>query len=181
MSAWDDAAAQWYADRYGEYATNRLAVDALDLGDDDVIVDVGCGAGPALRHASTRMTGGRLIGVEPTPRMLAIAIERAADHPAGDRLEFVAGPAEALPVDDAVADWVFLFDVFDHLADPPRALAEIARVLQPKGRLVVVKDAVPTGPVPFEATVERAGFVNVDRVAHRDDEVAFTRWVFARA
>ena len=43
MNEWTAETADWYAERYGEYATNRLAVDALELAADAMVVDVGCG------------------------------------------------------------------------------------------------------------------------------------------
>jgi len=93
MSEWNAETAQWYAGKYGEYATNRLAVDALDVAPDAVIVDVGCGTGSALRWVAARASEGELLGVDPVPRMLEIACERAADHPQGHRIEFREGPA----------------------------------------------------------------------------------------
>jgi hypothetical protein len=45
MSDWNAETAEWYAANYGEYATNRLAADALEVAPDAVIVDVGCGTG----------------------------------------------------------------------------------------------------------------------------------------
>ena len=33
MSEWNAETPQWYADKYGEYATNRLGVEALELAD----------------------------------------------------------------------------------------------------------------------------------------------------
>ena len=91
MSEWNAETAQWYADKYGEYATNHLAVEALDVAPDAVIVDVGCGTGSALRKVAARAPRGELVGVDPVPRMLEIARERAADHPEGHRIEFLQG------------------------------------------------------------------------------------------
>lgn len=180
-SEWTDEVAEWYAANYGEYATNRLAVDALDLPIEAVIVDVGCGAGAALRHASMKVTRGRLIGVDPVPRMVEIARERAADHPAGDRLEFRMGPAEALPVEDGIADFVFAFDSFDHWQDSAAGLAEIERVLRPEGQLVVVKDGdVPGGTEvrdAFEEAAVAAGFAFSHRQSISQDGVSFALWV----
>ena len=87
MSEWNTETAEWYAARYGEYATNRLAVAAIDLAPDSVVVDVGCGTGSALRHLAGRSSGS-LIGIDPVPRMIEIARERTASHPDGARIEF---------------------------------------------------------------------------------------------
>ncbi len=88
MTEWDSETAEWYAAMYGEYATNRLAVDELDLPQNGVIVDVGCGTGSALRHAASIASKGCLIGVDPVPRMIEIARERSFGHPASSRIEY---------------------------------------------------------------------------------------------
>lgn len=180
-SEWTDEVAEWYAANYGEYATNRLAVDALALPPEAVIVDVGCGAGAALRHASQKVTRGRLIGVDPVPRMVEIARERATGHPAQERLEFRVGPAEALPVEDGMADVVFAFDSFDHWQDKAAGLAEIRRILRPNGQLAVVKDGdVPGGTDvrdAFEEAAVNAGFALGHRQSIAQDGVSFALWV----
>jgi len=180
---WTAETAEWYAAHYGEYATNRLAVDALDLPPDAVIVDVGCGAGAALRHASQRVTSGALIGVDPVPRMVEIAQARAADHPAQARLDFRVGPAEKLPVDDNIADFVFAFDSFDHWQDKAAGLAEVGQILRPTGQLVVVKDGgVPGGSEAvrtFTSELTKAGFAVVRTESIAVEDVAFALWVCA--
>ena len=146
MSEWNADTVECYARNYGEHATNRLAVESLELHPNMVIVDVGCGTGCALRHAAAPVTCGTLVGIDPVPRMVEIARERAASHPHGARIEFRLGSAESIPVDDSTADLVFAFDSFDHWQDKANGLAEVRRILQPGGRLVVVKDhAVPGG------------------------------------
>jgi SAM-dependent methyltransferase len=152
MSEWTAETAEWYAANYGEYATNRLAVDAIDMASDAFVVDVGCGTGSALRRLAPRVPHGRLIGVDPVPRMLAIARERAASDPNGHRIEFVAAPAERLPLENGVADIVLAFDSIDHWGDRAAGLREVARVLRPGGRLVAVKD----GGLPGGAEATRA-------------------------
>lgn len=181
MSAWTAETAEWYAANYGEYATNRLAVDAIDVAPDAVVVDVGCGTGSALRHLAPRVPGGRLLGVDPVRRMLEIARERAAADPNGHRIEFVAAPAERLPLADDVADLVLAFDSIDHWGDRDAGLREVRRVLRPGGRLVVVKD----GGLPGGARATRALRVALDRVGLvvmrerrlTEGEVACTLWV----
>jgi tRNA G46 methylase TrmB len=61
MSEWNAQTAEWYAEKYGDYPTNRLAVSKIEFMDDPIIIDVGCGTGAALRHAASEITGGLLI------------------------------------------------------------------------------------------------------------------------
>jgi ubiquinone/menaquinone biosynthesis C-methylase UbiE len=181
MNEWDAETAEWYAANYGEHATNRLAVEALELEPDSLVVDVGCGTGSALRHAASTVTQGSLIGVDPVPRMIELARERTAGHSAATRIEFRLGSAEDLPVDDAAADVVLAFDSFDHWQDKARGLSEIQRILRPAGRLVVVKDAsVPGGQGARRAFVDalaRAGFVVSREEQIEGEDVGFTLWI----
>lgn len=181
MTEWNDETAAWYARTYGDYATNRLAIEALALGQDMVIVDVGCGTGSALRHAATTVTRGALIGVDPVPRMVEIARRETAGHAAASRIEFCEGSAEAIPVDDVLADVVLAFDSFDHWQDKARGLDEVRRILRPNGQLVVVKDGgLPVGKKARQVFVEalaRAGFVVSREQQIEGEGVSFTIWV----
>ena len=182
-SKWDAATAEWYAEKYGEYATNRLGVGAIELSAADVVVDLGCGTGAALRAAAPSVTRGRLVGVDPVPRMVEIAQERAEEAGLGERLEFVVGAASSVPLDDDVADVVLAFDSYDHWEDKPAGLAEVRRLLKPTGQFVVVKD----GGVPstkragdgFASDAERAGFRVLLERGFDEEGVTFTLWVLS--
>lgn len=162
MSEWNAEVAEWYAKKYGDYPTNQLGVDQLHLQDNSVIVDIGCGTGSALRYAASQMKGGQLIGIDPVPRMIEIAIESTEGHPSQDRIEFRVGPAEKLPLEDSLADWVLAFDSIDHWGNVEKGLAEVKRVLRPGGSFAVVKDAgtpKPQDSINAAASrLEAAGF-----------------------
>jgi len=185
MNDWNADTAEWYARKYGEYATNRLAADALDLTPNSVVVDIGCGTGTALRHAAAKVTDGALIGVDPVPRMIEIARDRASGHPAELRIEFRVGSAEDLPVGDNAADVAFAFDSFDHWQDKGRGLAEIRRILRPAGRFVVVKDGGVRGGAKardaFVDALARAGFAVSKEQQISTGGVSFTMWVCGAA
>ena len=180
MTEWDSETAEWYAANYGEYPTNSLAVDELDLPADAVIIDVGCGTGSALRHAASRVTRGSLIGIDPVPRMIEIAREQTVDHPGSARIEFREGSAEKLPVDDDVASYVFAFDSIDHWQNVEQGFSEIRRVLRTGGRLVIVKDGGVPGAKEarrdFVSTVEGAGFVVADQRELNAKGISFALW-----
>jgi ubiquinone/menaquinone biosynthesis C-methylase UbiE len=99
-------------------------------------VDVGAGTGEET-HALAAGVGpsGLAIGLEPNPGLRAVAAQRAAR--AGSAARFVAGDVYTLPFDDRTVDLIRCERVFQHLDQPDRAAAEIARVLRPGGRAMV--------------------------------------------
>lgn len=181
MSEWTAETAEWYANQYGEYATNSLGVDELSLPADAVVVDIGCGTGSALRHASLQVTHGKLIGIDPVPRMVEIAKEKRATHPAAARIDFRVGGAEALPVDDNLADFVLAFDSFDHWLDKVQGLSEVRRVLKQDGQFIVVKDGgLPDGSNAQSEFVKALGQSGFEIRAEKhiaQDELSFKMWV----
>src|SRR4030095_2252303 len=98
----------------------------------DLIVDLGSGTGRFSSVLSDAFAAG-LMGVEPAANMRAAA--EAKPHLPSVR--FVQGEAENIPLDDGVADLVFMSQVLHHLVDAPKALREIRRVLKSKGNLCV--------------------------------------------
>ncbi|MBX2800167.1 MAG: class I SAM-dependent methyltransferase [Myxococcales bacterium] len=182
MQEWTSETAEWYADKYGEYATNHLAVDRLALAPDATVVDIGCGTASALRHAAARVTTGALIGVDPTERMVQIARERLSGHPAADRIQLHVAPAHALPVEAGTVDVVLAFDSYDHWGEHKEAgLREVRRVLAPAGRFAVVKDADAPGAAPAKAAfveqLQRGGFRIVEQQDVAQGDVTFTLWI----
>ena len=180
MSKWDTKTAEWYAEKYGEYATNRLGIEALKLEADCIVVDIGCGTGSALRHASKQVTNGYLIGIDPIPRMVEIAQEQTAKHSAVDRIVYYEGSAKNLPIEDFSADVVLAFDSYDHWQDQPKGLKEVCRVLKPNGRFVVVKDGgLPNGTDAKEEFLNgliNAGFKVIKEQNIEEGDVTFTQW-----
>jgi arsenite methyltransferase len=111
------------------------------------VVDVGCGAGFDSQVAAHYVgPTGRVIGVDMSPEMLAVA--RSGLPGTLSNVSFVEGRAEALPVESEWADLVITNGVLNLAACKASAFAEIARVLRPGGRLqaadlILVKDLPP--------------------------------------
>src|SRR4051794_11699421 len=107
----------------------RAILDALALGPEDRLLDVGCGGGLLLRDALA--SGGAVTGLDHSAEMVALARERAP------RAEVVLGSAERLPFADGAFTALSMSIVFFFLPDPVTALSECRRVLAPGGRLAV--------------------------------------------
>ena len=114
---------------------NPHAIGAIPVG--STVVDIGCGAGTDLLVAARR-TGpnGRAIGVDMTEAMRRRAARGAAD--AGiENVDVREGDATRLPLDDGSVDVVISNGVLNLVPEKKRAIAEMARVLRPGGRLQI--------------------------------------------
>lgn len=99
----------------------------------DRVLDVACGTGALARRAAARVgAGGEVVALDASPAMLLVA-ERASR---AARVRWRGGDAHALPFPDASFDRVACPHGLVFFDEPARALAEMARVLKPGGRLV---------------------------------------------
>lgn len=115
--------------------------DRLGLQPGMTVLDLGCGEG---RHAFEAYRRGADVvavdwgrsEVETTKEWLG-AIAAAGEAPEGARFEVVRGDLLHLPFPDASVDRVMASEVLEHIPDDVTAMAEIARVLKPGGRVAV--------------------------------------------
>jgi ubiquinone/menaquinone biosynthesis C-methylase UbiE len=136
------SAGRWFERRAGAYEggvtarwrdpVQRGAFDALELTANDRLLDVGCGTGQASRRAAT--VARSVVGVDLSAEMLREAARLAGDV---DDVTFVRADAEVLPFADASFTAVLCTNSLHHYPDPARGLEEMARVLEPGGRVVV--------------------------------------------
>jgi len=108
----------------------RAAAGLLSLGD---VVDVGSGDGSVAQLLAPRARSWTC--VERNERMLEAARERLAK---AKNVRFVAGDAAELPFAPGSFDAALMLHVLAQVESPPRACAEVARVLRPGGALVLV-------------------------------------------
>ncbi|MFK4089355.1 methyltransferase domain-containing protein [Kribbella sp. NPDC020789] len=98
----------------------------------ETAVDVGSGTGEDVVVFAD--LGLRAIGVEPSAGLREEAVRRG---PAGQG-EFVDGLADKLPFDDESIDVLRCERVLQHVDDPAGSVREMARVLRPGGRIVLI-------------------------------------------
>jgi arsenite methyltransferase len=112
-----------------------LVHDAIGAQAGERILDVGCGPGFYVAELLERVgPEGRVVGVDASAPMLAIAGRRIEGH---ENAELLEAPATALPFDAASFDGAVSVQVLEYVDDVSLALAELHRVLRPGGRLVV--------------------------------------------
>jgi arsenite methyltransferase len=108
-----------------------------ELEPDQVVLDLGCGAGTDLLVAA-QMVGpeGRVLGVDMTPSMLERA-RASAERMGLANVELAEGLIESLPLPDGSVDVVTSNGVIDLVPDKDAVFDEIDRVLRPGGRLQI--------------------------------------------
>jgi len=96
------------------------------------ILEVGCGWGELAEWVG-RETGADVVAVDLSPRMVELARERGVEADIGD--------VQALPFADGEFDVAIAAWMLYHVPELDRAIAELARVLRPGGRLVATTNS----------------------------------------
>jgi SAM-dependent methyltransferase len=122
----------------------RLALEMLRIRPGDAVLDVACGPGNFTRaFADAAGPDGLVVGLDASRTML----EQAARERPGDGVEYVRASATDLPFADGSFDAVCCFAALYLIEEPLRAVAEVARVLAPGGRVALLS-SVARGPLP---------------------------------
>lgn len=135
----------------------RKTIEFARIAPGERVLDVGCGTGAltllAKKHAGST---GQVCGLDAAPEMIEVARHKAARQQA--EVDFRVGVIEQMPYPDGSFDVVLSSLMMHHLpADlKPIALAEIRRVLNPHGRLVIVD---------FKGLLEQQGVVTLAKAA----------------
>ena len=128
---WDRLREELFGDRF------QLAAFAALSDAEWTVGDLGCGTGQV--SAALAPFVARVVAVDASAAMLQAARKRLQ---AFDNIELRRGELEALPIDDGRLDAATLMLVLHHVPEPARAIAEMARVLKPQGR-VIIADMLP--------------------------------------
>lgn len=103
-------------------------------------LDVGCGlAHLTLELAGDVAPGGRILALDSSAHMVGEATARVAASGLAHAVTVRQGDATALELPDASVDFVVAAQVYSYVPDVACAVAEVARVLRPGGRLAVLE------------------------------------------
>ena len=132
------ASGQWDRLRNDLFGERVHLLALLSLLDERLVVgDLGCGTGQLSEALAPHVA--RVIAVDGSPEMLQAARARLQSR---QNVDVRDGALESLPLDAASLDVAIASLVLHHQPDPARVLAEVARVLKPGGRVLVV-DMLP--------------------------------------
>lgn len=130
----------------------RWTLERLSWRGDEQVLDVGCGPGDLLGEMACRHgRWGALIGLDFSAGMVGQAMGRCE----GLEVRFLVGDAQSIPFPDGAFDVVMARHMLYHVPDIDRVVAEAARALRPRGRLLVTTNSARTMP-EYKAMCDRA-------------------------
>ena len=147
------------------------AVELARVGPGDSALDVCCGTGDLALELSRRVgAGGEVVGLDFSEPMLELAREKS---PPDAPVRWLQGNALELPFGDAAFDAATVGFGVRNLVDLERGIAEMARVVRPGGRVVILEITTPQRPplswffaVWFDRIVPLLGTAAGDRDAY---------------
>jgi ubiquinone/menaquinone biosynthesis C-methylase UbiE len=114
----------------------RAMVDAyvseLDVPEGAQVLEIGCGTGAISRMLASHPRAGRVLGVDPSPLLIARARELSRGV---SKLDFQEGAGQELALPDGSFDVVVLHRVLSHVPRPSDVLAQAFRVVRSGGAL----------------------------------------------
>lgn len=126
----------------------QAAAAAADLAAGDRALDCCTGTGDLALALADRVThSGQVVGVDFSEQMLTLARAKAAAR--GQAVDFRVGDALDLPFPDDAFDAATVAFGIRNVADLDRGIAEMARVVRPGGRVVILEITTPARLRPF--------------------------------
>jgi demethylmenaquinone methyltransferase/2-methoxy-6-polyprenyl-1,4-benzoquinol methylase len=117
----------------------RTAVRWSGVKGGDAVLDCATGTGDlAIAFKKSVGPNGRVVGTDFTPEMIELARGKAPD------ITFEVGDVTAMPFDDDSFDIASISFGIRNVGDPAKGIAEMARVVRPGGRVIVLEFGQPT-------------------------------------
>lgn len=120
----------------------RRALRALAPEPGSVILDLCTGTGD-FGLAALRFPGVRVVGLDVARAMVRLGWNKVRRDGLDDRFQFAVADAESLPLAADSVDGALIAFGIRNVVDRPRALRELARVIRPGGRLVILEFGIP--------------------------------------
>jgi trans-aconitate 2-methyltransferase len=124
---WDAVAYDRVAEPHAEWG--KAVLDRFELQGDEAVLDAGCGSGMVTRKIVDRVPDGRVIGVDASPSMVALARKALPDS-----VELIMADLLELELSEPV-DAIFSSATFHWILDHDRLFRRLHAALRPGGRM----------------------------------------------
>lgn len=125
----------------------KLTARSLELTESSRILDLATGTCDLAIRVARHAPGVSVVGVDPSERMLEVGQRKLEQLGLADRIKLEVGDAQRLPFADRSFDGVCIAFGIRNVPDRSRALAEMARVTRPGGRIAILELSEPRGNV----------------------------------
>jgi SAM-dependent methyltransferase len=173
-----------WTSKAGKQRESERLLDAAALRGDETVLDVGCGRGLLLVGAARRLPHGKAVGLDvgcgEGDSILEAPLGNARAAGVVDRVDVQSGDLQRMPFADASFDAAVSGLALHRIRDRAgrvTAVQEIARVLRPHGRAVLLD---VRGTREYEKTLRALGWTDVQRTGWRFGMFPPVRWVVAR-
>lgn len=113
----------------------------------NMVVDVATGTGDVALAIARRMPEAKVVGIDLSEGMLAVAQEKSKGSEVTERIEWLVGDGEALPTEDGVADVVTVVFGIRNFQNAEAGIAEAFRTLRSGGCYMVMEFTTPRGKI----------------------------------
>jgi demethylmenaquinone methyltransferase/2-methoxy-6-polyprenyl-1,4-benzoquinol methylase len=129
--------------RWRRRVVRALGLAKGELGEHPRVLDVATGTGDLAIEIARSHPDVTVIGLDPSPGMLAIAQQKLGKRGLADRVSLVEGDAQALPQKNGEVDAATIAFGIRNVPDRALGLRELARVVRPGGRIAVLELGEP--------------------------------------
>lgn len=169
-------------------AVNRRMLEALEPKPGEIILEVGCGHGRALRSVADRILHGGVMGIDPSRVMCDVAMRHNRKAISAGRIRIERSGVDSIPAPDAAFDKAFSVHTIYFWPDLDAGLHELHRVLRPGGQLRLafhsgenraVADRLPKSvyslrrDADIASALRRSGFGNVQITIDPGNQIRF--------
>jgi len=133
-TAFNQQAATYDEDTYGAHARNLYPalLKKLSSLQYSTVLDLGCGTGEVMQAIILEAPDTKIYGIDISENMVRKAKEKLKNN-----ASINVGDSEHLPYEDEMFDVVYCNDSFHHYPNPKTVMAEVSRVLKPRGTFII--------------------------------------------
>lgn len=116
------------------------ALDKLAIKANDVVLDIGCGGGAALKRLSQRIDGGKLYGIDYSEVSVEASIKENQGDVDGGKMEIHQGSVSSMPFADGLFDAIITVESYYFWPDLEQDMKEVFRVLKKGGTFMLIAE-----------------------------------------